>query len=161
MSNPDLELRDAQLQAAAKAATQRKERIPFNVPRLRLYHDPIPGFHLAWINDEKGHVERALDGGYTFVEKPRSQKADAVARQGGGDLANMERRLVGVDDSGGPIYAYLMKIADDLHAEDMKVHEEGYKKVEQAINRTALHSDGMPDSIASNDRKNFYRPRKL
>lgn len=91
---------------------QRKTRTPFGVPKFKLgVPMQIEGFHLHWINDTPGRVQEALSSGYQFV----------VPKEVGIPTEETQvKRLVGTQESGEPLYAYLMKIELDYYEEDQK-----------------------------------------
>lgn len=89
---------------------QRKERIPFGVPRSKLtVNVEVQGKHLHWINDSAGRVFEAQQGGYEFVTPQEI---------GSSDKETQVRRLVGRNEDGSALYAYLMKIDQEWYEED-------------------------------------------
>lgn len=117
-----------------KEKTPRKTRIPLGVPRMKLDATPIPGFHLHWINDYAGRVQEAQRGGYEFVHASETQLNDFVT-PGNADVGSLVKKLVGKDDNGGALYAYLMKIDESLWLEDQKELQRKNEMVDESIRR--------------------------
>lgn len=106
---------------------RRATRVPFGVARTKLdvpMH--IEGYHLHWINDSAGRVMEAQRGGYTFVEP---KEVGAV------DTGTQIKRLVGRDEGGEPLYAYLMKIELEYYLADQKLIQDENERFDNAIRR--------------------------
>lgn len=108
----------------------RAKRIPFGAARSKLgVTMSVPGYHLHWVNDAAGRVAEAQAGGYTFVEP--KEVGDAAS-------GTQVKRLVGTQEDGSALYAYLMKIEDEFYAEDQKLNTKIADEFEQAIRRGKL-----------------------
>ena len=108
----------------------RSERIPFGVARTKLgVNMEIPGKHLHWVNDSGGRLEEAQMGGYTFVP-PAAVRLP--------EKESYVRRLVGKDESGEALYAYLMMIDLELYEEDQKLLQTQVDRFDSAIRRGDL-----------------------
>lgn len=116
----------------------RKERIPLGVPRKKLEATPIQGKHLHWINDYSGRISDALQSGYEFVNENETKINDFVT-PGNSDLGSQVKRLVGKDDNGGPLFAYLMKIDEDLWQEDQAEVQARNDLTDMALSRGDLN----------------------
>lgn len=112
------------------AGEERRKRIPFGVPRLALSVDDktlkrytSEGKVLRWFNDDdKGRINRALDGGWEFVTSEVKV---------GDEEEEQERKVkkrVGRDE-----YAFLMAIDKEWYDEDQLAKEEKNKRVDTAI----------------------------
>lgn len=131
----------------------RPTRTNFGGPRLKLHADPIPGHHLCWMNDDGLMIPEALDAGYEFVEDDRAQvqnQRDEVAGRGN-DLGRKVRRLVGRNESGGPLYAYLMKIKQEFFEDDQRKIAAHAQRVDDAI-RGKQAPTGSPEPDKFYDR---------
>lgn len=117
---------------------QRKERVPLGVPRKKLEAQEIPGFHLRWINDYPGRIQEAQKGGYSFVTEEETKLNDFVT-PGNSDLGTHVKRLVGKDDQGGALYAYLMKIDESIWKQDQEEIQKQNDRVDEAIRRGSLN----------------------
>ncbi len=102
----------------------RKQRKNFSGGRLRLSARMVPGYHLCWMNDD-GMVEEALESGYNFVHSSSESN----------DVGTKERRLVGKKEDGSPLYAYLMKIEQELWEADQKEIQDRCNRTDAAIRR--------------------------
>lgn len=90
----------------------RNKRIPFGIPRSKLSIDkPIEGYHLHWVNDEGGRLVQAQQGDYTFVAPDEVGFVEDIEE-------GRVSRLVGTQEDGSPMYAYLMKIPQEYYEED-------------------------------------------
>lgn len=125
------------------------ERVPFGTHRSKLeVTDEIEGYHLHWFNDQDGRLQRALDGGYNYVNR------DEVPRLGQGalhqDNTDLGSRVSKVVSRGDPIIrAYLMKIKQEYYDEDKRAKEANNREIDQALR------DGTP---GGNTVENQYVP---
>ena len=112
--------------------SQRRTRNSIGVPRLTLaVKREIPGYHLCWMNDD-GNVENALDSGYEFVTKGETELENGVTPSNV-DASDKIKQKVGTTQQGDILYAYLMKIKQEWHEEDMALIEADNKRIEEAI----------------------------
>ena len=114
--------------AQAKRATSKRQsqRTPFGVPKSKLTINgaTIPGYVLRWVNDTDNRILEAQEGGYSHVHKdevPNIGDKNVVSVEG---LGSVVCRVVGSDGRGNPMYAYLMKIDEELYREDQELKEE-------------------------------------
>ena len=101
-----------------------------------------PGYHPYWFNDQAGRVSQALEGGWEFV------KTSEISGFAGRNVEGSEDRikqLVGTDESGQPLFAYLMKIRQDWYDEDQAALQERNDSIDSAIRRgkNAENSEGF------------------
>jgi hypothetical protein len=118
----------------------RKDRVPLGVPRTKLTTPQRPGYVRRWINDDdKGRLQNAQQGGYTFVEDP----ALRVGEDGGGDRPDSRvSRIVGRAESGKPLRAFLMEIPSEQYQEDQASKQSELDEVDRAIKKGSLVSQG-------------------
>lgn len=116
------------------AVEGRRKRTPFSANRRRLQvDDKFPGYKLRWFNDTEDRIQRALDAGYEFVTK------DHVSQVGDKDVSNTKgldsrvSRVVGQNKVAQPIWAFLMKLPDALHAEDQAEKAKINARVDEAL----------------------------
>ena len=115
-----------------RSQAQRPRRNSIGVPRLTLaVKFEIPGHHLCWMNDD-GNVESALDSGYEFVTRGETELENGVTPSNV-DMSDKIKQKVGTTQQGDILYAYLMKINNEWHEEDMATIEAQNKQVEDAI----------------------------
>lgn len=118
-----------QLSPATQAATKRERtRIPMSVPVQRLEVPDIPGYHLHWFRGDAERVERALAGGYEFVDqreaKPHSTSLGGTSTASGNtDMGSRVSVVSGSElgNDGQPVRLVLMKIQQDWYEEDQKL----------------------------------------
>ena len=86
-----------------------------------------------WFNDEDGRVERALGGGYNFVDPKHARSLGQSALHGGStDLS--DARVSKVVSRGDPILrAFLMEIKEEYYYADQAKKELVNKKVDDAL----------------------------
>jgi len=116
----------APLNPANKPDMERK-RIPMSTPVQRLEAPDIPGYHLHWFTGSSERIQRALDGGYEFVDE-RETKVNSVGignestRSGNNDLGSRVSVISGQDigKDGQPVRLVLMKIKQEWYDEDQK-----------------------------------------
>ena len=133
-SNPETQVRsqaDRETETVRSQA-QRPRRNSIGVPRLTLaVKFEIPGHHLCWMNDD-GNVQSALDSGYEFVTRGETELESGVTPSNV-DMSDRIKQKVGTTQQGDVLYAYLMKIKQEWHEEDMAAIEAQNKQVEDAI----------------------------
>jgi hypothetical protein len=133
-SNPETQVRSVadRETETVRSQAQRPRRNSIGVPRLTLaVTDEIPGHHLCWMNDD-GNVQNALDSGYEFVTRGETELANGVSPQNT-DMGDKIKQKVGTTQQGDVLYAFLMKIKNEWHEEDMAEIEKQNKMVEDAI----------------------------
>lgn len=109
---------------------KRDSRVPFGVARTKLEVPmTIEGYHLHWVNDSAGRVMEAQRGGYTFVD-PKEV--------GSPDEGSQVKRLVGKNEDGSAMYAYLMKIEEAFYREDQASIQSTVDQFDSAIRRGAI-----------------------
>lgn len=113
----------------------RKKRIPLGVPRSKLNAPQRQGYYRRFINDTVGRITGAISGGYNFVSK-----TDLNRRQKGmtGDdfkQGEAERRLVGRQEGGEPLFAYLMEIPLEWYEADQKEKMDAILETEAVMKR--------------------------
>lgn len=109
---------------------KRESRVPFGVARTKLEVPmTLEGYHLHWVNDSAGRVQEAQRGGYTFVEPKEVQAVDD---------GTQVKRLVGRNEDGSALYAYLMKIEMDFYNEDQATIQREVDRFDTAIKRGTI-----------------------
>lgn len=134
--------------------TDRKARIPLGSPRRKLslsankeadmkFRGVVP----RWVNDRGDRLNEALAGGYNFETDPKL--AAAVGVGGGNDIAAKPgldtriSRVVGIDDGGNSIRAYLMSIPQAMYDEDKAEQQEAISEIEKGMLK-GLDGKGKP-----------------
>ena len=123
----------------AVESTQRK-RIPMSSPKAKLSTPVIPGFHLHWMNDYAGRISQALEGGYEFV-KPEETFVNSndfaglgeMMETSGTDLGSRVSVVVGKNEDGTPLRAYLMKIREEWYVEDQAAGQTRVEELHEAM----------------------------
>ena len=114
----------------------RKARVPLGVPRRKLSSDLRPGYVRRWINDAVGRLEEAQAGGYQFVQSAIVGDVPGdVTEQAG--IGLQVSRIVGKDETGGPITAFLMEIPQEFYDEDQAEKNDVICKMENSLRRGA------------------------
>jgi len=120
-------------------AAERK-RIPMSVPVQKLEAPDIPGYHLHWFRGEPDRLQRALDGGYEFVDE-RELKVNAVGlgttstATGNTDMGSRVSVVSGdgVGRDGQPSRLVLMKIKQEWYEEDQQLVTNRNEQVASAL----------------------------
>lgn len=112
----------------------RKKRVPLGTLRPKLSIDiTIPPNKVPrWINDYPGRLRQAELGGYAFLEDPTIHVGDGPDNRKD-TLSTKVRSLVGTNDDGSPLHAYLMVIDKDLYDEDQKRKQEPLEEFDKAL----------------------------
>src|SRR6516164_5555831 len=127
------------------------ETIPVNylsgqIRRLEV-HNQKPGFHYHWFNDDKGgmNIANAIRSGWAFADR-KDVQLNAAATPRNNDLGSRVRQVVGSDERGGPLYAYLMLIPQELwdyHQTGPGSREEYHRKLmSQIVDGTLAEKPG-------------------
>jgi hypothetical protein len=117
-----------------------RKRIPMSVPVQRLEAPEIPGYHLHWFLGTSERLERAIQGGYEFVDE-RELKINNVSLggdstvSGNTDMGSRVSVLSGqeVGKDGQPTRLILMKIKQEWFEEDQKLVDARNEKVAEAL----------------------------
>lgn len=121
----------------------RKERIPFGVPQSRLtVANQDPNFVYRWVNDDgRGRLDRAVQGGYEFAPSETTRVGTGSA-DGNSDVGSKVSRVVGTQEGGAGMRAYLMRIPRDLYNEDQAAKQRQVDLIDKAIKRGDAHKSG-------------------
>lgn len=132
---------------SGKTDAERK-RIPMSVPVQRLEAPDIPGYHLHWFNGTPERLQRALDGGYEFVDE-RELKINNVSLGGdstasgntdmGSRVSVVSGQEVGKD--GQPTRLILMKLKQEWYEEDQKAVEARNSQVANSLTSGAIGAE--------------------
>lgn len=109
---------------AADAPTQRRRRASVGGHALKLSAPTRPGWVRRWFNDQKNRIADALDLGYSFVEAGGIRSSDVGSRTS---------RLVGTQEGGGGLNAYLMETPDELYAQGVAEKEAHNRQIDEAL----------------------------
>ena len=121
-----------------KVGRPRKEpkvqRVPFGAHRTKLQVPPIKGFVLRWINDVDGRPERAIEGGYTYVDPSEvpAKIGQGQLHQDNTDINSKVSKVVSRENN-KPVRAYLMKIKEEWYKEDQVTKEKVNQQVDEAL----------------------------
>ena len=151
-SNSDVQIRSEADRGTEQVRSQgqRQRRSSIGSPKLTLaVQNDIPGYHLCWMNDD-GNVENAVNSGYEFVTRGETELVYGVTPLNV-DLADKIKQKVGTNEAGHPLYAYLMKIKQEWHEEDMAELAQENKRIEEAIAGGNINgADGQDGRYTSN-----------
>lgn len=128
------------INVASKQGSSERKRIPMSVPVQRLEVPEIPGYHLHWFLSTAERLQRAMDGGYEFVDE-REVKINNVslggdsAASGNADMGSRVSVVSGqeVGKDGQPTRLVLMKLKQEWWEEDQKLVEARNTKVRDAL----------------------------
>jgi hypothetical protein len=123
-----------------RALSSEKKRVPMSVPVQTLEVPDIPGYHQHWFEGSTARLQRALDGGYEFVDE-RDVDLNAVSLGGDSSVSastDMGSRVsvtagqeVGPD--GQPIRLVLMKIKQEWWEADQQLIEDRNTGIRDAL----------------------------
>ena len=136
-----------------------RKRVPMSVPVSRLTAPDIPGYHLHWFIGSAERLQRALDGGYEFVDE-REMKINNVSlgststASGNTDMGSRVSVVSGqeVGKDGQPTRLILMKIRQEWWEEDQKLVENRNEQVAAALRGGLLGAE----QDAPGDRQHRY-----
>lgn len=129
---------------------QAVRRIPMSAPQAKLATPSIPGFHLHWMNDVPGRLAQAKQGGYEFVLPEETQVnsrdlAGDSTLSGSTDMGTRVSVVVGQDEHGNPLRAYLMKIREEWYKQDQADQQNRVDDIDMAM-RQGKQSTGGADA---------------
>lgn len=114
-------------EAERQTQTPHRQRVPMGVPRTKLTVPYlVEGYHLHWINDENDRLFSAVQGGYEHVSPTEVGLPEGAAKI---------KKLVGRQENGESLYAYLMKIKQEYYDEDQKALQAQVDVFEDALRR--------------------------
>ena len=123
-----------------EALKAERKRIPMSVPVQSLEVPDVPGFHQHWFEGTTARLQRALDGGYEFVDE-RDVDLNAVGLGGdssvsantdmGSRVSVVSGQEVGPD--GQAIRLVLMKIKQEWWEADQQLVEDRNTGVRDAL----------------------------
>lgn len=130
-------------------------RVPMNVPRRKLEVRDMPGFRLYW--HRQSDVERALDAGYTFVDKKEvslnSRSIGSASGLGGNTALGSEVSIVGSAGTGERLI--LMKIPEQYYQEDKRmIFQEHASRMRSIFEGDVIMmpgGEGRPDVVVGPD----------
>lgn len=117
----------------------KRVRVPFGARRSNLQlseHEyqalSNAGYQVRWFNDADGRVERALAGGWEFVDPEHATSVGSFEiGKGNSDLGGKVSKVVSRGEH--VIRAYLMKIKKEYYDEDQQTKEEVNRRVDDAL----------------------------
>lgn len=117
-----------------------RKRIPMSVPVQTLAAPEIPGYHLHWFNGTQARLQRAIDGGYEFVDQKEMMLnatglGTNTTHSGNSDMGSRVSVVSGseIGPDGQAIRMVLMKIKQEWYEEDQKLVEERNDKVAASL----------------------------
>lgn len=124
-----------------------RKRIPFSVPLQKLEVPEIPGYCQYWFRSEPSRIARAEAAGYSFVERGEIELnsvglADSAA-DGNSDMGTRVSVSAGdmVGEDKQPLRLLLMKIPEELAAEDAAIREDHNDRVAAALRGGMIGSE--------------------
>lgn len=103
----------------------RRTRVPLGMKQTALAAEQRPGYVRRWVNDTSGRLQQAEDGGYTFVSSDQTAKST--------DVGARISRVVGKNENGEGMRAYLMEIPQEWYDEDQRAKQKPVNEFEAAL----------------------------
>lgn len=110
-------------------AAPRRVRKPMGTMEQKLAYPARPGYHRRWFNDVRNRIARAQEAGYEFVLENRDGREEKVSA------------LVGTNEDGSPMTAYLMEIRQEFYNEDQAAKQAAVDEIDAAIMRGVRGQD--------------------
>jgi hypothetical protein len=107
----------------------RKQRIPLHAAQQKLAASSRPGMKSRWVNDDGGRLQQFEAAGYSF------QTEDTTKTGSNADPGTRISRIVGRDDHGNPVRAYLMEQTQENYDEDQKAKQRQLDAFDEAMKR--------------------------
>lgn len=138
--------RETATEAAARIRAERergeRHRVLGGFTKKLEVFGSLPGWHMAILNDVDNRLQEALAHGYDFVDRGEIDSTNVNVVSYNTDPGSRVRFVVGQKSSGEPSYAYLMKIPDEIHADDMLARETVNRRVDDGIRAGKMHAPG-------------------
>lgn len=134
--------------------TAERRRNAFNGTQAKLtVNNQIPGYHLHIFNDEPGRIQTAIDSGWEFVRPEEVGGVGERVTSVNTDLGEKVRYLVGANEKGDGLYAYLLKLKEEWWEQDQAELQNKNDLVDDAI-RSGTNAKSGTSS------EGFYTPRE-
>lgn len=137
---------------------------PFNNFQLKLAvyaanpQDPIPGFHLRFVNDEGDRLMQHQMMGYALVNRNEIALDERVTPLNK-DLGDHISVYVGSTAHGSPMRSFLMKIPNERYEARMKQAQRHNDNIDNAIRRGTIGNPGSKSYIPK-DTPIVYEPQR-
>jgi len=150
--------------ATKSASSAERKRIPMSVPVQQLEVPPIPGYHLHWFRGDAERIQRAISGGYEFVNQ-RDVRLNATslggdsAESGNTDMGSQVSKVSGeeIGKDGQPVRLILMKIKQEWYEEDQKLVDARNEQVAAALRGGLM---GAEKDAAGDTQHRYVDPKK-
>lgn len=111
----------------------RRERVSFGEHRAKLHVRGLPPDVVGrWVNDTGGRIEEMQERGYQFVGKDNVLIGEGP-EDGNQAIDTRVTKIVGRDESGQPLRAYLMATKKEFYDEDQAAKNAELDAVDSAI----------------------------
>ena len=130
-----------------KKKEERKKRIPFGSHRQKLQIKPIKGYHTHWFNDRNNRILDAEQAGYEFVYRHEIERVGDVDVVPDRDQGEKVTYVVGTNENGSPLVAYLMKIKDEWHNEDKADKARKLNELEEGLKTPNIENRYYPQEV--------------
>lgn len=143
--------RQARTESRERQETARARRVPLGTPEMKLTAENREGYVRRWFNGKGNRLSRAQQAGYTFVEDDTFIGEGAESRNS--DIGSAVSQIVGTNEDGSPLRAYLMEIRREWYEEDQAAKQAAIDEREDAIRNGSVNDEqGRQD--------NRYVPRE-
>jgi len=137
------------VEAVAKSTTEpaKRRRIAFDgfTKKLEVFFPEgstlREEYYLRWFNDDGVRINKALQAGYEFVTSKEVAMGETVVPLNE-DLGDRVSRVVGTKADGKPMMCFLMKLPNELRAQDEARQAAEVDAVDAVINRGRYGLDG-------------------
>lgn len=115
--------------------TKKRKRIPVDGRdrNILTIEGKEPGFHYCIVNDSRRNLQEYQEAGYEFVTHPVTIGDEKVTASR--DKDGKVSKIVGTDQQGKPIRAYLMRIKQEWYNEDMEAFNKNVDASEADMKR--------------------------
>ena len=123
----------------ARPRNDRKERVILGSPRRKLEQMPSnDGYHYRYFNDSGSRLQDAQAAGYEFVHKDILLNNSEAGLETSSGIDSRESKIVGRNETGAPLSAYLMRKPIDMHEADQAEKQKEIDRIEENINRSKV-----------------------
>lgn len=114
------------------APERRRKKKNFGIGNQKMAVPEMPGYALRWVNDAAGRIHQMQSNDWEFVDQKEYGDA-AGAEILNTDLGTRISLVVGTQEDGSPLRAYLMKIRKEWYEEDQKEKQKPLDDIDREI----------------------------
>ncbi len=122
----------------SRDGTGRRKRVPLGTAQPKLVAAHRPGYVRRFVNDWPGRLARANVAGYEHVIDENAEEDEG--------RASYRSEIVGVNEDGSPLKAYLMEIPEEYYREDQMEKDKPLAQFDEELRRGNIREADQKDA---------------